>query len=186
MTTQEVARVSKAVADAVGTLKPVPPEFGKPSVTAGCPAPIPLTGKQLDFYDLRGTLAKGFRDAAQLSPFRVFVYFVPDTVYAASLGDFKPYAKATAETLCRGDTCTEVTVSIYAPDSISDAELANGVLGGLALEPRTPEPTFDWSSCNQGTPRPECERYFYCLSVPPEDPRCKTFWQGARITPPPR
>ena len=193
-TTGDVERVSKAVTDALATLHPLPPEFGKPSVSAGCPAPIPLTGARLGYEQTCAVCpARVFTDAAQLSPHRIFAYFVPDTMYALSFGDDEPYTMSTAESLCEGGgrsrsdtTCGGMTASIYAPDSITDGDLAHAVLKSLGLAPITPQPPIDWASCTLGTPRPECDRYLYCLSAPTEDQICKDFWQKARITPPPR
>ncbi len=188
ITSVELDRVSSALDSGLGSLDRIPPEFGQPSVTAGCPPPIPLTGERLDSFDLCCGFSTRITDAALLSLHRLFIYFVPDDTYAASFGPDQPYARAVPERVCRGDFCSEMTVAVYFPQTVATEVLAQGILEGLALHATEPRPTFDpqgfLESCQQGTPVAGCDRYFLCITPTPML-NCDSFWREIGLEPPP-
>ncbi len=157
----QLESVSEALDAAFASVPEVPPEYTQPdpSVVAGCPPAISLTGERLSFDDrFFNSRIPAVNDAALLSPHRVFVYFVPDELYAASFGD-APYARASGEFLCGGGGCWDVTARVYVPSSAGSQPLAQGLVQALVLVPPPPPPTLDWLPCELGTPAPWCNRY---------------------------
>jgi hypothetical protein len=133
----------------------------------------------------------------------VFVYYVRDDVYSASLGE-APYSRALSELVCRDppgtpppldsahigwrdNLCAARTFSLYVPSSASVDTLAEGVLYTIGLYPAAAAPTFDpqgfVNSCEQGTPVLGCDRYTACMNATP-NPECDEFWQEIGIEPP--
>jgi hypothetical protein len=133
----DVAAVERALDLGLSMLDQVPGEFGTPTVSSECPSPIALSGQRLHELDLCCLLSKHVEDVSQTSPYRLFVYVVPDALFAESFDASRPFARANPERLCHGDVCLEITVAIYATESISSANLTIGLLPGLGLEPKT-------------------------------------------------
>ena len=183
---RDVALVSTAVDSALGSLDQAPREFGTPSVTSGCPPPLPLTGKRLYYNDLCCVFVSVVRDQRSVSPHLLFVYFVSDDAYSESFGE-KSYATGTAESYCRGDTCSPMTASLYVRSSARGNLLADGVLEAVGLAPPRvePEPTIDWAACAQGTPRPWCRTYESCKQAADSDLDCADLWKRLGGTPSP-
>jgi hypothetical protein len=91
------------------------------------------------------------------------VFMTPTEVYAATFGD-KRYAYGPEEFVCDGDECVEVTIGLYLPASASSATISDGLLDGLGLLPRAPnpEPIIDWEACERGQqPHPaySCDQF---------------------------
>jgi hypothetical protein len=185
-TNDDVASVSTALDAALASLEAVPPEFGTPSVVLGCPPSIPLSGNRLDSNDLCCVFQRVVMDQRAVSPHLLFVYLVAELPYNQSFGT-RPYATATAESYCRGDACSVMTASLYAPASAGTTVLAQGILKSVGLQPETvdPQPTLDWSSCAAGTPRPWCRTYDACLEAESADADCAELWQQLGATPAP-
>lgn len=203
VTQRDVADVARAVDRALATLPEVPSEFGQPTVVAGCPAAIPLTGARLSSDELCCTAARVVADSNLLSEHMVFVYLVDDTLYSRSFGD-TPFTRAVSEMLCsdlpikpspptpphlgwRDNLCAGRTLSLYVPGSTTADTLAQGIAYAVGLYPDEPEPTFDPQgfarSCEQGTPVPGCDRYLDCLTATP-NPDCDEFWREIGVVPP--
>ena len=66
------------------------------------------------------------------SAHRLFVYFVPQAVYAASFAT-EPYFHATAEQIAKGDIFYGVTGALYIRASASNAVLRDALLDVLNL-----------------------------------------------------
>lgn len=201
----DVDKVSTALDNALASLAQVPPEFGQPTVTGGCPPPLPL-GEPLDYGDRNGGLAQFLADATLASQHLLWVYSVPDELYAASFGS-EPFTRATAEIVCRNpprtpptppepghpyigfrdNVCSPTTVSLYLPASIGTGLMEEAVLRALGLFPRKPDPTFDLHACEQGTLVPGCREYLRCTSpLTPTGPYCEDeeLWESLGLEPP--
>lgn len=141
------------------------PEFGTPEASLGCPPSATLAGEPPRNASERHEALERVQliwvpDEPSLH--RVFLYFVPASVYAEYFGD-APYTRGAAEMLCKGDECWEVTSTLFLPESASENVLAEGIAYalGLAIDENKPRstPTSEWLACEQGAPAPWCERY---------------------------
>lgn len=93
----------------------------------GCPAPsVPVEVQAPTPGDKFGHPVR----VETPSEHRVFVYLLPEEDYAVTFAD-QPYYETSAEMLCSGDQCWEVTTAIYAPSSLKENVLAEAVLDAV-------------------------------------------------------
>lgn len=99
----------------------------------GCPPPMGLTGTPGPRV---GRIGRG---VAEPSIHSVFVYIVPEDVYADNFADY-PYGRAGEEFYCiRRSECSSVTEGLYITPTTDPATLQEGLLDSMgflqALEP---------------------------------------------------
>jgi hypothetical protein len=196
--TDLVSRISDALNRALAGRTDVPREFFDNEVVGGCPPPVPLTGNRLEWLYLCCEYPKRVSEPEHVSEQLLNVYVVSDAAYAASFGQ-EVFVRAPGEFLCArpvsqtvqpdramvgltDNPCTEVTVSLYMPDSTDGATMERALLSALAVSDMEAElPTPDWSVCAAGTPALHCSLYTSCQDNS-QDADCKAFWEELRET----
>ena len=190
----DFAVVQAALDQAISGLTVIPPEIGEPSLHAGCPAAVEFTGERRSFPE--ETQNARYLTMGNLSPHRVFVYFVPQDAFLAAYAHLEvAVAQETSEYLCEnepvtpdfdnlprqgfrdGPACGIVTTSLYVPDDAGSDDISNGILRVLGLHERLPEPTIDWQLCVTGSDASYCEVYQVCIPPMHTSPEfCEEFW----------
>lgn len=154
---EHVQAVREGLELALDSAPEVPAEYQRHEVVAGCPLPSVPLGKFVDGDDRYDRLAEAGRVVDVPSPHRLFVYFMPDDVYDATLAG-EPYATTGEEHVCPTDACMGVTLGVYLPASAKIDVLRMGLLRGLRLVESLPNPEMDidWQACKRGErPHPD-------------------------------
>jgi len=115
-----------------------PPYPPTGQATSGCPAASVPLGASLTAYEAEEYAAR-VEVPAEPSGHRVFVYVLPDAIYAATFGS-ESYIRTTAELLCEEHVCAEVTTGLYVPESVSAEMLEVGLVDALGLISREDPP----------------------------------------------
>lgn len=128
---EDVDKLRRAIAKAHASLEVghvVRPYLESHNITpGGCPVPsVPVEEQAPTPDDKFGHPVRVETPSEQ----RVFVYFLPEDSYSVTFED-RPYYETSAEMLCSGDQCWEVTTAIYAPWSLKEDVLAEAVLDAL-------------------------------------------------------
>ena len=159
LSTEQLEAAEDALADGLARTQNLPPEYDDQEVVGGCPVPAAELGTGA--YDpwLQ------FVIVTTASEHRVFVYFVPDDLYAATFGA-EPYATGVEEFMCEVDSCSPATHGVYIPLTAERVVLEDALLKGLTLLPQAPlpNPDYGWEVCEQGqeptNPGYTCDDYW--------------------------
>ena len=163
----DVNKVRAAVDSAFAALPSIPHR-----VVVGCPAPMALTGEDLDAVARVQRLC--LADGERPSPHAVALYFVTEETFDRAFPRTYPYALTAEERICdEGDVWRAVTGGVYVTSSITAAQLRYAFLDAEGLAPGLPE------GCVGEPLRPS-------WIVTPESDWCDALWREVGVTPPPR